>query len=385
MKKRIAFLLQGAHGGVYGAEKATVQLAAALARRGHAVQAWRLRELRDAGPGEADPLADAFRDAGVALRDVPIAGRASRKAAETIGGEAEAWGADALVTTGYKSDVHGWWASDGGKRPFALVAVVHGWLFRGNWREWLYYRLDLATLRRFDRVVVLSAFYEKLLRRKGFDPRQLACIPTGIAEAPDDEDARAIWRHGEKPFTFGVLGRLSEEKNPMMIVEAAKRLTKIRGKDPSQWRVAFAGDGPLREKLERAVRRKDLAGKVVFEGVTDSGKFFRNVHVLVQASNVENRPMSLLEAAAWGRSAIVTDAGGMPEIVTDGLSGVVVPKGNAKALARAMDGYLQEPSRGKMDGIWARRNALAKWPFSETVAAYEAVLAALPKGRRPHK
>ena len=308
-------------------------------------------------------MAEAFREAGVALRDVPIAGRASRKTAETIGGQVEAWGADVLVTTGYKSDVHGWWASDGGKRPFALVAVVHGWLFRGKWREWVYYRLDLATLRRFDRVVVLSAFYERLLRRKGFDPRQIACIPTGIAAFPDDEDARAIWRHGETPFTFGVLGRLSEEKNPFLVLKAAKRLVKIRRRDPSPWRIVFAGDGPLRAALERKAEKTDLAGKVVFAGVVDSGKFFRNMHVLVQASNVENRPMSLLEAAAWGRSAIVTDAGGMPEIVSDGHAGRVVAKGNALALAEAMDGYLSDPAKARMDGTWARRHALAAWPF----------------------
>lgn len=382
MKQRIAFLLQGARGGVYGAEKATVQLAGALARRGHAVKAWRLREMRDAGKGGGgDPLADAFREAGVALADFPVAGRASPETARRIGEEAEAWGADALVTTGYKSDVHGWWASDGGKRPFALVAVVHGWLFRGKWREWLYYRLDLATLRRFDRVVVLSAFYERLLRGKGFDPRQLACIPTGIAAFPDDEDARAIWRHGEKPFTFGVLGRLSEEKNPFLVLEAAKRLLKIRRRDPSGWRIVFAGDGPLRAALERKAEKMGLAEKVAFEGVVDSGKFFRNVHVLVQSSNVENRPMSLLEAAAWGRSAIVTDAGGMPEIVADGYAGRVVPKGDAKALAEAMDGYLQEPSRAKMDGTWARRHALSAWPFSATVQAFEGLFSAL-RGRK---
>ena len=337
--------------------------------------------LRKYGPEDAEEL---YRSLGAEPALLAYEGRAPYASPETarrIGEEAEAWGADALVTTGYKSDVHGWWASDGGKRPFALVAVVHGWLFRGKWREWLYYRLDLATLRRFDRVVVLSAFYEKLLRGKGFDPRQLECIPTGIAAFPDDEDVRAIWRHGEKPFTFGVLGRLSEEKNPFLVLEAAKRLLKIRRRDPSGWRIVFAGDGPLRAALERAVRRKGLAGKVAFKGVVDSGKFFRNVHVLVQSSNVENRPMSLLEAAAWGRSAIVTDAGGMPEIVADGYAGRVVPKGDAKALAEAMDGYLQEPSRAKMDGTWARRHALSAWPFSATVQAFEGLFSAL-RGRK---
>ncbi|MBQ7252237.1 MAG: glycosyltransferase family 4 protein [Kiritimatiellae bacterium] len=377
MKKRIAFLVQGARGGLYGAEKATVQLAGALAARGHAVRIWRLRETRGAGEG-SDPMGAAIREAGIDLRDIDIAGRASPAAAKRIGEEVEAWGADVLHTTGYKSDVHGWWASAKGTRPFALVAIVHGWLFRGDWREWLYYRADLATLRRFDRVVVLSAFYERLLRRKGFDPRQLARIPTGIASFPDDEDCRALWTHGG-PFTFGVLGRLSEEKNPFLVLQAAKRLVKIRRRDPSGWRIVFAGDGPLRKALERKAERMGLAGKVAFEGVTDSGRFFRSVHVLVQTSNVENRPMSLLEAAAWGRSAIVTKAGGMPEIVADGYAGRVVAKGDAKALAEAMDGYLTEPAKARMDGTWARRHALAEWSFADTLSAFEGLYATLPR------
>jgi len=374
MKPRIAFLVQGARG-LYGAEKATLLLARGLAERGHAVRIWRLAETRDAET--PDVAGAAFRDAGVDLRDVPIASRASPAVAETVGSEVEAWEADALVSTGYKADLHAWWASARGKRPFALAGIVHGWLFRGNFREWLYYRADLATLAKFDRVVVMSAFYERLLRGKGFEPLQLARIPTGIASFPDEEDVRAL-RSREGPFTFGVLGRLSGEKNPFLVLDAAARLARERGNDPTGWRVVFAGDGPLRRPLERAAAKKGLAGKVVFAGTVDANRFFRETHVLVQASNIENWPMSLLEAAAWGRPAIVTAAGGMPEIVTDGLSGQVVPRKDAKALAKAMDAYLAEPARARMDGRWARRHARETWPFPETLDAFEGFFATLP-------
>ena len=166
---------------------------------------------------------------------------------------AEEEGVGVVHTTGYKADVHAAWARGLGGR-FGLVATVHGWLFRRwAWKERFYRAVDVAALKRFDRVVALSGFYEGVLRQAGFDPMQLARIPTGVEadSVATREEGAALWRDEGAPFTFGTLGRLSEEKDQALLVKAAGRLARRLGRSPRAWRVVVAGDGPLRERLER--------------------------------------------------------------------------------------------------------------------------------------
>ena len=362
---KVVYLLQDTRT-LYGAEQATVRLVEGVAAAGVAVRVLLLRETR-LGAG-ASPLAEALRRR-TSVEEIPVAGRFSRAAVARIRAVMAQERADLLHSTGYKADWHAGLASKGGAL-FPVVSTVHGWLFRWNWKERLFQALNLHALRRFSRVIVLCGFYERYLRRRGLPPLQLARIPTGV-QADDivsRAEARARGEASGDVFTFGLLGRLSSEKNHALLLRAAARLARDLDTSPRSWRIRIAGDGPLRGPLERRIARLGLAERVELVGWMDAPEFFRRVDVLVQCSRVENQPLSVMEAMAWMRPTIATRAGGLPELVVAGETGRLVPKRGVRALAAAMKEYLVAPERARADGLRARGRLEAEYPFGRMVA-----------------
>jgi glycosyltransferase involved in cell wall biosynthesis len=369
---KVVLLLQDTRT-LYGAEQATLRLACGLAAAGVAVRVLLLRETR-LGEGRS-PLAEAFRQR-VPVEEIPVAGRFSREAVRRIREVMQREGAAVLHSTGYKADCHAAWAGRNG--AFSVIGTVHGWLFRWRFKERVFQALNLRALRRFSRVIVLSGFYERYLRRHGFTPLQVARIPTGVRAEGIATEAEAcrLWKAAGPVFTFGMLGRLSSEKNHRLLLRAAARLARERETCPQSWRILVAGEGTLRRRLERQARRLGIADRVEWGGWMDSRDFFRRVHVLVQCSKVENQPMGVLEAMAWTRPVIATRAGGLPELVTDGDNGWLVPRRGARALARAMRDCLAAPERVYAAGCRGRERLTREFPpdrmIEDHIGLYEA-------------
>ncbi len=361
---KVAFLLQDSRA-IYGAEQATIRLVEGLAAAGISVQVLLMHETR-LGSGES-PLADAFRQR-VPVMEIPVRHRLSREAIGRIRDFMAREGVDILHSTGYKADWHADLASRGGML-FPVVSTVHGWLFRWELKERLFQVLNIHALRRFSRVIVLCDFYERYLRRCGLGPLQLAHIPTGIHadSVVSRSEARQLWDAPGEVFTFGLLGRLSEEKNHAILLRAAARLSRDLDSSPRSWRILIAGEGPLREKLQHQIGQLGLAGRVNLEGRMSPSDFFRRVHVLVQCSRVENQPMSVMEAMAWMRPVLATRAGGLPELVQDGETGVLVRKGSVRALAAALKECLAAPEKAHAAGLRARDRLERDFPFDRMV------------------
>ena len=361
---KVVFLMQDTRSW-YGAEQATVRLVAGLAAAGAEVRVLLLQEARlGAAPS---PLAEALRQA-VPVTDVPVAGRFSRRAVAQIRDFMAAERADVLHATGYKADWHAMLASRNA-RLFPVIATVHGWLFRWNLKERLYQALDLRALRRFSRVIVLCDFYERYLRRHGLSPLQIARIPTGVEAGRIVAPAEAgrLWGNPGEVFTFGLLGRLSAEKNHDLVLRAAVRLAKHLNTSPRPWRILIAGGGPRREWLRRRIARLGLADRVELAGWLPAPEFFRRVHVLVQCSRVENQPLSVLEAMAWMRPVIATRAGGLPELVRDGETGWLVPRSGVRALAAVMRACLVAPEAAEAAGRRGREVLERDYAFDRMV------------------
>ena len=372
----VVFLLQDSRS-LYGAEQASLHLLAGLKAAGAGVQAILMKELR---LGDApSPLADALRSL-VPLVEFPVRGRWSPALVRQIRETMDSSPSAILHSTGYKADWHAAAASDAGAR-FPLVATVHGWLFRRNLKERLFQELDLRSLRRFSRVVVLSRFYESYLRRRGFHPLQIARIPTGVQPDQwiDRPAAQSLWSQPNAPFVFGALGRLSQEKNHALLLRASAILAKELDCSPRPWSIRIAGDGPSLPALRRLARRLDVADRVAWLGWTESKSFFPSVHVLVQPSRVENQPLSVMEAMAWMRPVVATRSGGLPELVLHGETGWLVPDRDPRALARAMKLCLVSPERSRDAGERGRSVLERNFSFAQMVddhlGLYDAVLA----------
>ena len=361
---KVAFLLQDTRA-IYGAEQAMIHLAEGLIVSGISLHVFLLREMRLGGGGS--PLAEEWKRR-CPVTEIPVSGRFSRFAIGEIRSVMEREEIHVLHSTGYKADWHAGIASDWGRR-FPVVSTVHGWLFRRNLKERFFQALNIRALNRFSRVIVLSDFYERYLRRCGFSPLQLARIPSGLQadSIVGEAEARALWEEPGDVFHFGMLGRLSSEKDHDLLLRAAARLARDMEHSPRSWRIWVAGEGPLHRALERRIRRLGLADRVTLAGRMEPRDFFRKVHVLVQCSRVENQPMSVMEAMAWMRPVLATNAGGLPELVRDGETGRVVRRGSAKALAAAMREYLAAPEKAHSAGVQARDRLRDGYPYGTMI------------------
>lgn len=156
------------------------------------------------------------------------------------------------------------------------------------------------------------------------------------------------------------IGRLSEQKGQMLLVEAA-HLLRQRGID---FTITLVGDGPLRRELEAAVARHGLQSSIIFAGWRSGAEVrneIMNARALVLPSFAEGLPVVIMEAMALERPVVTTYIAGIPELVIDGECGWLVPAGDAETLADAMAEALSAPAeRMRLMGSEARRRALLR-------------------------
>ncbi|MBN1270307.1 MAG: glycosyltransferase family 4 protein [Kiritimatiellae bacterium] len=358
---KVAFLMQDT-GWVYGAERATLDLAGGLsARPGIDVHVVLIREER-LGLSRSR-YREALEERGIPFSDVPARAAFSRALVSGIRRRLDELGADVLHAVGYKADVHGGLAAGWGL-TLPTVSTVHGWLFRPDFKERFYGWLDVRALRRMGRVVVLSRYYRDLLSARGVSSNRLALIPSGLdaARLPPRADAEEP-RGRDRVFTIGMLGRLSSEKNHFMLLRAMRRVLD----QGHAVRCVMAGDGPEGMRVEREIGRLGLGDAVRMAGYVDHKDFFRQTDVLVICSHIENLPYSVLEAMAWCRPVIATGVGGLPDLVRDGENGFLVAADDDASLGDRIGSLAAEPARAARMGGAGRRMLEAEFTLAKTV------------------
>src|SRR6266498_4378406 len=131
------------------------------------------------------------------------------------------------------------------------------------------------------------------------------------------------------------VGRIVREKGIFTLLDALEKLRK-QGKDVS---LVFVGEGPLKEDLAKEVLRRKLSDRVKLAGFVDEKKLvslYNSSDVFVLASHYEPFGMVVLEAMASRIPVVVSDVGGLSEIVEDGITGVKVPSSDPHALAEGI-------------------------------------------------
>ena len=190
-----------------------------------------------------------------------------------------------------------------------------------------------ATLRVPDAIVVLSK--EELQSYRAFVPAQtIAILPNGIDCAAYAGQSRA-WGHPGRPLELLYVGRIAAEKGLYEALEALE-LALARG-IPA--RLVIAGDGPERARLERYAMRLSIIDHVWFPGPVlgaRKARLFRHADALLLPSYSEGLPYALLEGMAAGTPPIATPVGAIPDVVTDGVHGLLVPPRDAEAIAAAI-------------------------------------------------
>jgi glycosyltransferase involved in cell wall biosynthesis len=175
---------------------------------------------------------------------------------------------------------------------------------------------------------------------------------------------------------LAIVGRLIPIKGHDTLLAA---LARVREEVPDV-SLEIAGDGQLEPELRATVERRGLPSAVRFLGrVAPPAPVFERAAVVVVPSRGEGFGMVALEAMERGRAVVASDVGGLPEIVADGRSGLLVPPGDVEALARAIVELAGDPVRAAELGAAGRVRALQEFSqerCTERIAAlYGAALA----------
>jgi len=217
---------------------------------------------------------------------------------------------------------------------------------RGSIPESLNYALRSTIARKFrlftdnvSIVIALNEFARNRLVRAGFDPEQVVALPNTVDLPPTPADAS---RGDYVVFS----GRMCPEKGADTLLEAARAAPDIP--------VRLLGGGPTqKEHIRTAPPNAMFLGQVPSDRVT---KEYRSARFMVVPSRwFEGCPLVILEAMSHGLPVIASRIGGLPELVDDGITGLLFEPGNAEELAKKMKAMWQDPERCREMGVEGRR------------------------------
>jgi glycosyltransferase involved in cell wall biosynthesis len=178
-------------------------------------------------------------------------------------------------------------------------------------------------------------------------------------------------------LVVGNVAALTDHKDHRTLIEAAR----IVHDSLAEARFVVVGDGELREELQALARAKGLEGTLVFAGFRgDVDRLFPAFDVFCLSSHLEGLGTSLLDAMMFSRPIVATAAGGIPEAVTDGLNGRLVPPRDPRALAGALIDLLRDRELRERLGRSGREIYAARFTAARMV---EHTLEVLEAARRP--
>jgi glycosyltransferase involved in cell wall biosynthesis len=188
-----------------------------------------------------------------------------------------------------------------------------------------------------DHVVAEHRGMEEWLLGNRWSGEKITVIPNGI----ELELFRPVTRNygrgvdglatgDEKRFVVGFFGRLSEEKGPDVFIEVATQL-----RDRKDLEFTIAGGGPLAERIRKSIASR-LLHNVRFLGFVDANEYLPCCDALVVCSRLDGRPNAVMEAQAMGVPVIASRVGGLPELVSDGQTGLLVDSEDVSGFVRAI-------------------------------------------------
>ena len=197
-------------------------------------------------------------------------------------------------------------------------------------------------------------------------------VNIGLVDKQPVVDAHStFWLPHGAPL-IGNVAALAAHKGQKHLVAAAKIVVRA----VPDARVLIVGEGELREALERQIKELALERHVLLTGFRpDAIGLLKSFDIFVLSSVTEGLGSAVLEAMAANRPVVATRAGGIPEAVVDGTTGVLVPPADPEALAEAIVGLLKDPARREQLAAAGRGRVAAEFSVDKmvqrTLAVYE--------------
>lgn len=227
-----------------------------------------------------------------------------------------------------------------------------------------------------DAVVAISRGVKAALRAGGVPDSHIRVIPSGIdtahfaATAERRARQRAALGIAQRESVAVAVGALAERKGHITLLRAAA-LLRQKG---IRLRYLICGDGPLRAVLGNEARALGVADNVQFLGFcADVADHLAAADVFVHVPLWEGLGVAVIEALAAGLPVVASRVGGIPELIEDGYSGLLVPPQKPTALATALERIVCDPPWAKMLGINGQASVRARYDVTVMAQANEAL------------
>ncbi|WP_256081173.1 TIGR03088 family PEP-CTERM/XrtA system glycosyltransferase [Massilia sp. YIM B04103] len=220
-----------------------------------------------------------------------------------------------------------------------------------------------AAMEDWNRKVIGVPEHKSRMLANGIDAEKFR--PRGSGEAPRFFDGQTV---------IGTVGRVQDVKDHATLMDAFIALRQRRPDLAPSLRLAIVGDGPLLEAMRAKADAAGIADAVWLPGArTDVADILRSLSVFAMSSIAEGTPGSALEAMASGLPVVGTRVGGIPEVIEEGVTGLLVPPSDPAAMAAALEQYVAASELAVRHGAAGRERVLRKYGMAAMVAGYQAL------------
>jgi glycosyltransferase involved in cell wall biosynthesis len=261
-----------------------------------------------------------------------------------------------------------------------IVHTFHGHVFSGYFGPFMtqiFVWLERMLARWSDAIITVSdSLKVQLLARKIAPSKKIEVIELGLNLEPylalsgHSNCLRLEMGLDSSHFLVGIVGRLVPVKDHYNFLEAAKIASKV---DPLI-RFAVIGNGELREELGQMVRKFGLEKSVYFAGWRkELAPIYADLDLVALTSKNEGTPVSIIEGSAAGKPVVATCVGGVPDMITHGWDGLLVPSEDPQALADAILQIRRNPHMAEEFVARARTRVAEKHSTRRLVMNLEAL------------
>ena len=281
------------------------------------------------------------------------------------------------VISGFKPDImHAHFATSygllgalSGFHPFVL-SVWGSDVFDFPKKSFLHRKILEYNLKKADKI--LSTSNVMAVETKNYTDKEIEVTPFGINTdlfKPEKVNRADFTPFSESDIVVGTIKLLEDKYGINYLIEAFSMVAEKHHEIPL--RLLIVGDGSERKNLENMVHNLGIDEKVYFAGMADYQKvpYFNDVlDVYAALSNYESFGVAVIEAQSCGKPVVVSNAGGLPEVVEDGVTGFVVERKNAAEAAEKLEKLVLDPELRKSMGNAGRERVLKLYDWNENVA-----------------
>ncbi|WP_462323589.1 glycosyltransferase [Desulfoplanes sp.] len=248
-------------------------------------------------------------------------------------------------------------------RKCILVTGEHG---KNTWKKWIHHVIEKKIINKksFLRIAASKDIRNLRIRYDGVDPEKIIYVPNGTCTL--DRQNKNFERH---PYTIGFLGRIEKVKDLPTMIFAFKILLD-KG---YSLKLNIAGQGADEGRIRQLIVSNGLESDVKLVGFQESSHFLQSIDIFAMSSLREGIPLALLEAMALSLPCVVTDVGGIPDVVTHGVNGLLAPPGDPSLFASMISRYVDDKEFRIINGINAAKTIREEYSIQSVAQRYNKI------------